>query len=117
MEDDGMGGGPKTQRWWWWAMGSMAQLGWGISSYKKGRAGDPRHVPSKACIVASLFLGSVAQKKATLGHWKLLRMYNSKYLGLGAGLLKLLSECRLSFLSFEVSRLPHRYSTLDIFHD
>ncbi|CAK7347800.1 unnamed protein product [Dovyalis caffra] len=60
MEDDGRGAGTKTQWWWWCAMASMAQLGWGISSLKKGYAGDSRYMPLKACAVASLFVGSAA---------------------------------------------------------
>ncbi|KAJ6320627.1 hypothetical protein OIU77_010097 [Salix suchowensis] len=60
MAENGSGGGIETQWWWWWAMASMAQLGWGVSAYKRGYAGDSRLMPLKAFAVASLFLGSAA---------------------------------------------------------
>ncbi|KAL3571794.1 hypothetical protein D5086_025698 [Populus alba] len=58
--ENGCGGGIETQWWWWWAMASMAKLGWGISAYKRGFAGDSRLMPLKAFAVASLFVGSAA---------------------------------------------------------
>ena len=60
MVENGSGGGNETQWWWWWAMASMAQLGWGVSAYKRGYAGDSRLMPLKAFAVASLILGSAA---------------------------------------------------------
>ncbi|KAL3571792.1 hypothetical protein D5086_025696 [Populus alba] len=58
--ENGGGGGIETRWWWWWAMASMAKLGWGISAYKRGFAGDSRLMPLKAFAVASLFVGSAA---------------------------------------------------------
>ncbi|KAG6749298.1 hypothetical protein POTOM_046342 [Populus tomentosa] len=58
--ENGCGGGIETQWWWWWTMASMAKLGWGISAYKRGFAGDSRLMPLKAFAVASLFVGSAA---------------------------------------------------------
>lgn len=45
---------------WWWALASTGQLGWGISSFRRGYAGDSRLMPVKAFGVASLFVGSAA---------------------------------------------------------
>ncbi|KAL0411647.1 UNVERIFIED_CONTAM: hypothetical protein Slati_3754400 [Sesamum latifolium] len=45
---------------WWWAAASAAQLGWGISTFRKGYAGDSRLMPFKAFAVASLFVGAAA---------------------------------------------------------
>ncbi|KAF9668741.1 hypothetical protein SADUNF_Sadunf14G0035100 [Salix dunnii] len=60
MGENGSGGGFETQWCWWWATASMAQLGWGISAFKRGYAGDSRLMPLKAFAVASLFVGSAA---------------------------------------------------------
>ncbi|GAV72138.1 hypothetical protein CFOL_v3_15627 [Cephalotus follicularis] len=69
MEKSG-GGAYRTQTHidthWWWALASVAQLGWGISSYRKGYAGDGRLMPLKAFAVASLFVGSGASASASL---------------------------------------------------
>ncbi|KAI3449066.1 hypothetical protein Pfo_005731 [Paulownia fortunei] len=45
---------------WWWAAASTAQLGWGISAFRKGYAGDSHLMPFKAFAVASLFVGAFA---------------------------------------------------------
>ncbi|GMY23323.1 hypothetical protein FCV25MIE_18564 [Fagus crenata] len=50
----------------WWALASAAQLGWGISSYKRGHAGDSRLMPLKAFAVASLFVGATASASMSL---------------------------------------------------
>ncbi|XP_021611608.1 uncharacterized protein LOC110614396 [Manihot esculenta] len=46
--------------WSWWALASCTQFVWGMSSYRKGYAGDSRLMPFKAFAVASLFVGSAA---------------------------------------------------------
>ncbi|CAI9101295.1 OLC1v1038587C1 [Oldenlandia corymbosa var. corymbosa] len=69
-QNEGMGGGAT---WWsggieeqyYWGAASLAQLGWAISSFRRGYAGDSRLMPIKAFGIASLFLGSVAT--ATMG--------------------------------------------------
>lgn len=45
---------------WYWAIASVSQLGWAVSSYRKGYTGDHRFMPLKAFAVASLFLGASA---------------------------------------------------------
>ncbi|CAO2828728.1 unnamed protein product [Amaranthus hypochondriacus] len=45
---------------WIWAGASIAQLGWGIKSYRKGFLGDSKFMPLKAFSVASLFVGAAA---------------------------------------------------------
>ena len=55
----GVGGGSDSTN-WWWALASVAQFGWGISSYTRGYAGDSRHMPLKAFAVASLLVGGAA---------------------------------------------------------
>ncbi|KAK4416057.1 hypothetical protein Salat_2713100 [Sesamum alatum] len=45
---------------WWWAAASAAQLGWGISTFRKGYGGDSHLMPFKAFAVASLFVGAAA---------------------------------------------------------
>ncbi|XP_057542118.1 uncharacterized protein LOC130820677 [Amaranthus tricolor] len=45
---------------WIWAGASIAQLGWGIKSYRKGFSGDSKFMPLKAFSVASLFVGAAA---------------------------------------------------------
>ncbi|XP_050236934.1 uncharacterized protein LOC126686751 [Mercurialis annua] len=54
------GEGDRRQWWWCWALASTGQLVWGISSIKRGYAGDSRFMPLKAFAVASLFVGSAA---------------------------------------------------------
>uniref|UniRef100_A0A2P2JGC8 Uncharacterized protein LOC8265810 n=1 Tax=Rhizophora mucronata TaxID=61149 RepID=A0A2P2JGC8_RHIMU len=64
--DDRMdgGGGDGVEgcgnQWCWWVIASTAQLGLGISSFRRGYAGDSRLMPFKAFAVASLFVGSAA---------------------------------------------------------
>ncbi|KAK4744846.1 hypothetical protein SAY87_011158 [Trapa incisa] len=53
-----IGGGSRSH--WWWALGGAAQIGWGISSFLRGCAGDSRLMPFKAFSVASLFVGGAA---------------------------------------------------------
>ncbi|EEF50284.1 conserved hypothetical protein [Ricinus communis] len=60
MEASESGGDSERRQWWWWALASTTQLLWGISSYRKGYAGDSRLMPFKAFAVASLFVGSAA---------------------------------------------------------
>ncbi|XP_031259642.1 uncharacterized protein LOC116117764 isoform X2 [Pistacia vera] len=61
VEESGGGNAVKGIRThWWWALASTAQLGWGISSFRKGYAGDSRLMPAKAFGVAALFVGSAA---------------------------------------------------------
>ncbi|XP_073122297.1 uncharacterized protein [Henckelia pumila] len=64
MEEQGQGGAGAVvsgvEQYWWWAAASAAQLGWGISSFRKGHAGDSRLMPFKAFSVASLFVGASA---------------------------------------------------------
>ncbi|CAA7029547.1 unnamed protein product [Microthlaspi erraticum] len=45
---------------WWWAMGSGAQIMWGVRCIRRGYAGDMRLMPLKAFGVASLFVGAIA---------------------------------------------------------
>ncbi|CAE6076918.1 unnamed protein product [Arabidopsis arenosa] len=45
---------------WWWALGSGAQIMWGVRLIRRGYAGDVRLMPVKAFGVASLFVGSLA---------------------------------------------------------
>ncbi|PIN02541.1 hypothetical protein CDL12_24941 [Handroanthus impetiginosus] len=49
-----------VDEYWWWAAASSAQLGWGITAFRKGYAGDSRLMPFKAFAVASLFVGAAA---------------------------------------------------------
>lgn len=58
-ENGGEGGGENRSH-WWWALGSATQIGWGISSFLRGYAGDSRLMPFKAFSVASLFVGGAA---------------------------------------------------------
>ncbi|XP_075513489.1 uncharacterized protein LOC142548821 [Primulina tabacum] len=62
MEEEGQGEAVVTgvEQYWWWAAASAAQLGWGISAFRKGHAGDSRLMPFKAFSVASLFVGASA---------------------------------------------------------
>ncbi|XP_073308665.1 uncharacterized protein [Primulina huaijiensis] len=62
MEEEGKGRDVVTglKQYWWWAAASLAQLGWGISAFRKGGAGDSRLMPFKAFSVASLFVGASA---------------------------------------------------------
>ncbi|KAF2309960.1 hypothetical protein P3X46_014597 [Hevea brasiliensis] len=46
--------------WSWWGLASCTQFVWGMSSYRKGYAGDSRLMPFKAFAVASLFVSSAA---------------------------------------------------------
>lgn len=60
-EDGGdLGGGGSSRSHLWWALGGAAQIGWGISSFLRGYAGDSRLMPFKAFYVASLFVGGGA---------------------------------------------------------
>ena len=43
---DGTGTGNYSQM--WWALASAAHLGWAISSFKRGHAGDSHFMPFKA---------------------------------------------------------------------
>ncbi|CAF2048830.1 unnamed protein product [Brassica rapa] len=45
---------------WWWAMGSGAQIMWGVRCIRRGYAGDNRLMPVKAFGIASLFVGAIA---------------------------------------------------------
>lgn len=45
---------------WWWAMGSGAQIMWGVRCIRRGYAGDLRFTPVKAFGIASLFVGAIA---------------------------------------------------------
>lgn len=56
MEVGSAGGEAGTH--WWWAVASAVQLGWAITSYRKGYAGDSHLMPFKAFAVASLFVGA-----------------------------------------------------------
>lgn len=58
MEDEKEGG--RAYGHWWWVLASGAQLGLGVSSYRRGYAGDSRLMPLKAFVVASLFVGAAA---------------------------------------------------------
>ncbi|KAL5852824.1 hypothetical protein ACOSQ3_007942 [Xanthoceras sorbifolium] len=58
VENSGRNGVNKTPL--WWALASMAQLGWGISSLRKGYSGSSNIMPLKAFGVATLFVGSAA---------------------------------------------------------
>ncbi|KAG8363430.1 hypothetical protein BUALT_Bualt19G0021800 [Buddleja alternifolia] len=53
-------GGVAVEEYWWWAAASAAQLGWGISIFRKGYGGDSHFMPFKAFSVASLFVGAAA---------------------------------------------------------
>jgi hypothetical protein len=53
---------------WWWALASVAQLGWGVSSVRRGCAGVPRLMPLKAFAVASLFVGATASASVSAQH-------------------------------------------------
>ncbi|KAL0347890.1 UNVERIFIED_CONTAM: hypothetical protein Scaly_1805000 [Sesamum calycinum] len=59
-EEGGAVNGVVVGECWWWAAASAAQLGWGISTFRKGYAGDSRLMPFKAFAVASLFVGAAA---------------------------------------------------------
>ncbi|XP_044501452.1 uncharacterized protein LOC123222642 isoform X2 [Mangifera indica] len=60
-EESGDRSGVKEiQTHWWWVLASTVQLGWGISSYRKGYSGDSRLMPVKAFGIAALFVGSAA---------------------------------------------------------
>ncbi|OWM64876.1 hypothetical protein CDL15_Pgr028593 [Punica granatum] len=52
------GGGSRSH--WLWALGGATQIGWGISSFLRGYAGDCRFMPFKAFSIASLFVGGAA---------------------------------------------------------
>ncbi|XP_065633813.1 uncharacterized protein LOC112033849 isoform X1 [Quercus suber] len=52
----------------WWALASAAQLGWAISSFKRGHAGDSHFMPFKAFSVASLFVGATATAAVSVLH-------------------------------------------------
>ncbi|XP_010469179.1 PREDICTED: uncharacterized protein LOC104749283 [Camelina sativa] len=62
--DDGDGAGERSlldgSDHWWWALGSGAQIMWGVRLIRRGYAGDIRLMPLKAFGVASLFVGSLA---------------------------------------------------------
>ncbi|KAL9295641.1 hypothetical protein AtEden1_Chr3g0217881 [Arabidopsis thaliana] len=51
---------------WWWALGSGAQIMWGVRLIRRGYAGDVRLMPLKAFGVASLFVGSLATSSVAL---------------------------------------------------
>ncbi|KAL0289697.1 UNVERIFIED_CONTAM: hypothetical protein Sangu_2606000 [Sesamum angustifolium] len=59
-EEGGAVNGVVVGECWWWAAASAGQLGWGISTFRKGYAGDSRLMPFKAFAVASLFVGAAA---------------------------------------------------------
>ncbi|XP_061365030.1 uncharacterized protein LOC133308427 [Gastrolobium bilobum] len=62
------GGGSVSGGWsqWVWSVSSIAQMGLGIRSYRKGYAGDSGLMPLKAFAVASLFIGSAASASVVL---------------------------------------------------
>ncbi|KAK6143041.1 hypothetical protein DH2020_023389 [Rehmannia glutinosa] len=49
-----------VEGYWLWVAASTAQLGWGISTIRKGYGGDSTLMPFKAFAVASLFVGAAA---------------------------------------------------------
>ncbi|KAL1190923.1 hypothetical protein V5N11_025663 [Cardamine amara subsp. amara] len=51
---------------WWWAMGSGAQIMWGVRLIRRGYAGDMRLMPLKAFGVASLFVGALGTSSVAL---------------------------------------------------
>ncbi|XP_065631641.1 uncharacterized protein LOC112001095 [Quercus suber] len=65
----GGGTGTRTYSHIWWALASAAQLGWAISSFKRGHAGDSHFMPFKAFSVASLFVGSTATATVSVFHF------------------------------------------------
>ena len=69
-ENEGGGGGTgsRTYSHIWWALASAAQLGWAISSFKRGHAGDSHFMPFKAFSVASLFVGATATAAVSVLH-------------------------------------------------
>nr|POE64074.1 hypothetical protein CFP56_08446 [Quercus suber] len=70
-EGGGAGGGGTGTRTYghiWWALASAAQLGWAISSFKRGHAGDSHFMPFKAFSVASLFVGATATAAISVLH-------------------------------------------------
>ncbi|XP_050282416.1 uncharacterized protein LOC126723166 [Quercus robur] len=64
----GGGTGTRTYSHIWWALASAAQLGWAISSFKRGHAGDSHFMPFKAFSVASLFVGATATAAVSALH-------------------------------------------------
>ncbi|XP_075643144.1 uncharacterized protein LOC142614500 [Castanea sativa] len=64
----GGGTGTRTYRHIWWALASAAQLGWAISSFKRGHAGDSHFMPFTAFSVASLFVGATATAAVSVLH-------------------------------------------------
>ncbi|XP_030961708.1 uncharacterized protein LOC115983455 [Quercus lobata] len=64
----GGGTGTRTYSHIWWALASAAQLGWAISSFKRGHAGDSHFMPFKAFSVASLFVGATATAAVSVLH-------------------------------------------------
>ncbi|KAF3967446.1 hypothetical protein CMV_008554 [Castanea mollissima] len=64
----GGGTGTETYSHIWWALASAAQLGWAISSFKRGHAGDSHFMPFKAFSVASLFVGATATAAVSVLH-------------------------------------------------
>lgn len=67
-DENGGGGGGESRSHWWWALGGAAQIGWGISSFLRGCAGDSRLMPFKAFSVASLFVGGAASASIAALH-------------------------------------------------
>ncbi|XP_062173836.1 uncharacterized protein LOC133879328 [Alnus glutinosa] len=66
MEEEKESG--RTFSHWWWALASVAQLGWGVSSVRRGCAGESRLMPLKAFAVASLFVGAAASASVSALH-------------------------------------------------
>ncbi|XP_030962784.1 uncharacterized protein LOC115984044 isoform X2 [Quercus lobata] len=62
------GTGTETYSHIWWALASAAQLGWAISSFRRGHAGDSHFMPFKAFSVASLFVGATATAAVSVLH-------------------------------------------------
>ncbi|CAH2063378.1 unnamed protein product [Thlaspi arvense] len=64
MEEQKDGGGVSSlfdgTAHWWWAIGSGAQIMWGVRCIRRGYAGDMSLMPLKAFGVASLFVGAIA---------------------------------------------------------
>ena len=62
------GGGTGTRTYIWWALASAAQLGWAISSFKRGHTGDSHFMPFKTFSVPSLFVGATATAVVSVLH-------------------------------------------------
>jgi hypothetical protein len=52
----------------WWALASVAQLGWGVSSVRRGCVEESSLMPLKAFSVASFFIGAATSASVSALH-------------------------------------------------